>query len=181
MLKFNLLIFALILAPALLSAQTPNPAAGGTIANSSRGGVITGRVTDSQGEPVVEERIRVYRVDSASEARPVYVGTTPDMYVTDDRGVYRIFGLPLGRYLVSAGYLAREGPLIYPTPRFFYPQTFHPNVTDRAQAKVIEVTEGSESTGIDIILAEHKRSYDIYGRVVNADTGEPVAGVALSY
>ena len=72
MLKFNLLIFALILAPALLSAQTPNPAAGGTIANSSRGGVITGHVTDSQGKPVVEERIRVYRLDSAGEAQPVY-------------------------------------------------------------------------------------------------------------
>jgi len=181
MLKFNCSIFALILSPFLLSAQTPKPAAGGTVANPSRGGVITGRVTDSQEQPVAGERMRVNRLGRNGEARPVYVGTNPDMYTTDDRGVYRIFGLPPGRYLVSAGYLAQEGQFNFPTPRFFYPQTFHPNVTDKARAKIIEVTEGSESTGVDIVLAERKRSYDIYGRVVNDDTGEPVAGVALSY
>jgi hypothetical protein len=130
---------------------------------------------------VVEERIRVSRLDRNGEAQPFYVGTDPDMYTTDDRGIYRVHGLPTGRYLVSAGYLAQEGSFSYQTPPIFYPQTFYPNVTDKAQAKVIEVTEGSEFTGIDIVLAERKRSYDIYGRVVNADTGEPVAGVELAY
>lgn len=179
MLRFNRSIIALLLTPILISAQTPKSASDGAVAKPGRGGVIAGRVTDSQGRPVVEERMRVNRLTSGGEAQPFYVGNDPDMFMTDDRGIYPIHGLPPGRYIVSAGYLAREGSIGYSTPRFFYPQTFYPNVTDEARAKVFELTEGAEFTGVDIVLADRKRSYDVYGRVVDADTGEPVPGVSI--
>ncbi len=83
MLKFNFSIFALVLSPILLSAQTPKPPAGEAAAKSSRGGVITGRVTDSQGQPVVEEPVRVNKLDSRGGAQPFYVVADPDMYMTD--------------------------------------------------------------------------------------------------
>src|SRR5262249_15674952 len=44
-----------------------------------------------------------------------------------------------------------------------------------------EVTEGSETTGVDILVDEQKNSYSVYGRVVHADTNQPVTGVRIYY
>jgi Carboxypeptidase regulatory-like domain len=68
-----------------------------------RGGVITGTVLNSTGEPVIGVRVRAVMVRTAKgeATRP---GTTAfQEKTTDDRGVYRLFGLPSGTYLVSAG------------------------------------------------------------------------------
>lgn len=67
-----------------------------------RGGVITGTVTSSTGEPLVQAGVRAIMIrdangKSANSGR--FVGDRP----TDDRGVYRIYGLPAGTYIVSAG------------------------------------------------------------------------------
>jgi hypothetical protein len=53
-------------------------------------------------------------------------------------------------------------------------------VTQQSEAKVIEVSEGTEITGVDIVVAEAEKTYSIYGRVISADSGQPVAGVELS-
>jgi hypothetical protein len=72
------------------------------------------------------------------------------MLTTDDRGVYRIFGLPKSRYLLSAGGYSK-GEVGY------FQKTYHPNVTDQSQAKVVEVGEGEEITGVNINVAETKK------------------------
>ena len=46
---------------------------------------------------------------------------------------------------------------------------------------MIDVSEGFEATGIDIKMADAKKTYDVFGRVVNADTGQPMAGVRMSF
>ena len=61
-----------------------------------RGGVITGRVTDFSGKPVVEERMTV--TAATSNTGQPYVSNL-GMMTTDDRGVYRIYGLPPGRQI----------------------------------------------------------------------------------
>lgn len=70
-----------------------------------RGGVIAGRVADSQGRPANEETINLHRLDSRGKPQNFYwlYNMNYEMYRTDDRGVYRLFGLPEGRYLVSVG------------------------------------------------------------------------------
>ena len=75
-----------------------------------RGGVIAGRITDSQGRPVIEETITLSKRNRNNQPEN-YSTYTPsnDMYRTDDRGVYRIYGLPEGRYLVSVGYAQTRG------------------------------------------------------------------------
>ena len=108
-----------------------------------------------------------------------YYGPNFQMLQTDDRGVYRIYGLPEGRYLVSVGE-ARSGGTVRGGGGTFYPRTFHPDAPIEAKAKVIEVTEGSESTDIDITVPEVIRTRTVSGRVVNADTGQPVTGVEIS-
>src|SRR5437667_838747 len=69
----------------------------------TKGGVITGRLMDADGHPVIEERISLLSVDeNGAPTRQQFPRIyNSQMYQTDDRGVYRIFGLPAGRYKVS--------------------------------------------------------------------------------
>jgi hypothetical protein len=132
-----------------------------------RGGVITGRITDSQGRPVIEEGITLIKLDRNNKHQEFHL-FSPDnnMSRTDDRGVYRIYGLPEGRYLVSAGHgrVAR---------------VYYLRATIESEAKVIEVSEGSEATNIDITVSDPIETHNVYGRVVDADTGKPVDGVRV--
>jgi hypothetical protein len=145
-----------------------------------RGGVITGRVTDAQGRPLTDQGVAVTMIGKDGAKRPYNAGYS-DGYIIDDRGVYRVYGLPEGRYLVSVGFAPAAGRTFIQSGRTFYPRTFHPGVTDESEAKVIEVTEGSEKTGADISVGEVKKTCEIAGRVVNADTGQPAPGVELAY
>jgi protocatechuate 3,4-dioxygenase beta subunit len=145
-----------------------------------RGGVIAGRVADSQGRPVIEERVNLSKLDANNQPRGMfYYSPNFDMYQTDDRGLYRIYGLPEGRYLVSVGYAESPGSAIITSRREFYPRAFYPNGTSESEAKVIEVSEGSEATNIDITVTDPKQTQDVYGRVVDAGSGQPVAGVEV--
>jgi len=69
-----------------------------------RGGVVSGRITDENGEPAFGVSIRLLQVRTQFGERtyvPVSTtGSSTDM--TDDRGVFRLFGLPPGEYVVSA-------------------------------------------------------------------------------
>jgi protocatechuate 3,4-dioxygenase beta subunit len=144
------------------------------------GGVITGRVTSSNGQPLVEENVRLWRVDEGGKPQPFHTGYNYYMYRTDDRGIYRLYGLPSGRYLVSAGISPKEGTFAVSSGRYF-PQTYHPDVTNESQAKVIELSEGDEVTEVDISVGEAMKSFQIIGRVIDADNGQPVAGLQIQH
>ncbi len=67
-----------------------------------KGGVITGTVSRSTGEPVVVVPVLAYMIRD-SRGQPTRYGTPSQERTTDDRGVYRIYGLAPGTYLVAAG------------------------------------------------------------------------------
>src|SRR5215510_2043854 len=146
-----------------------------------RGGVIAGRITDSQGRPVIEESVTLHKLDQSGAAM-IYSPNGPhhEMYRTDDLGDYRVYGLPQGRYRISVGQDQKPGSVSLVWSELFYPRAFYPNVSSEAAAKVIEVTEGSEATNIDITVPDPKKTYNVHGRVVDAATGQPVPGVGLS-
>jgi hypothetical protein len=96
------------------------------------------------------------------------------MFQTDDRGIYRIYGLPAGRYILSAG-----GEWASGRGKRKYPETFHPDAMDWNQAKIIEVKEGAEVTDIDIRLGVGKNRYEAAGRVIDAATGQPLTQVSV--
>ncbi len=132
------------------------------------GGVITGRVTGSNGRPLVEEQVQLWSIDKNGTTQEISNRLIRKMLTTDDRGVYRIFGLPEGRYILSAGgYSKGEDGYVQ--------RTYHPNVTNKSQAKVVELGAGEESAGIDINVAEVEKTYSVSGRVMNADDGEPIS------
>ncbi|MBO0801418.1 MAG: carboxypeptidase regulatory-like domain-containing protein, partial [Blastocatellia bacterium] len=96
-----------------------------------------------------------------------------EMGQTDDRGIYRIYGLPAGRYLSYVGAIHNQA-------KHKYPKTFYPDTTDQKLAKIIEVKEGAEITGIDIHLGAAENTYEAAGRVVDATTGQPLAQVSVT-
>jgi len=145
-----------------------------------RGGVITGRVTDALGRPLIRHRITLDIIDQQGK-RYSYASRNARNEETDDRGVYRVFGLPPGRYLVSAGSSANRRTLPAATIGGSYLQVFYPGTEDESKAKAVEVTEGGEATGIDIALGRYEKGYTVTIRAVAADTGKAIAGLQCGY
>ncbi len=134
-----------------------------------RGGVITGRISDADGRAVVEEEIYF----SAIATRGVsYLRTVR----TDDRGVYRGFGIPPGRYIVAAG---KDSSASFGRVGFARQRTYYPRALNRADATVIQVDEGSETTNIDIVLGRQLPSYIARGRIIDGDTSQPLPNAHL--
>ena len=143
----------------------------------ARGAVITGKVTDDKDRPVIAAPVNAYKFDPDGNRQRLNLFNPMYMrWETDDRGVYRIFGLEAGRYLVAAGFDSSER-----RTSGGYRPTFYPGAADEAQAKVVEVEGGGEAANVDIRVAALAKGYVVTGRVVDADSGEPVPGVTVNY
>ena len=130
----------------------------------SRGGVITGRVSDDTGEPLAGLRVRVYRARMAKGYRRLEDVGAADY--TDDTGAYRIFGLPPGDYYVAAS--LRMAPLDSVVQTTYSP-TYYPGTGELAEAQRIRVELGSESTAIFPLLPvsarhRHRQRADLVWR-----------------
>src|SRR5262249_40754676 len=91
----------------------------------TRGGVITGRVTYEDGSPVIGAEISYTPEPIKDLSKPQFFFSTLrlELVKTDDRGIYRIYGLPEGRYNISLT-LSRR-----------FPQTvFYPGTADYTKA-----------------------------------------------
>jgi Carboxypeptidase regulatory-like domain len=112
-----------------------------------RGGIITGAVTNAAGEPLIVVPVRAWMTRDA-KGRPAKTPNTFFMeQTTDDRGIYRIFGLMPGTYVVSAGGAGfpqrfQLNPYAYDAP------TYAPSST-RDSATEVSVVSGEENN-IDI-------------------------------
>ncbi len=145
-----------------------------------RGGVITGRVREDDGSPVIGERIQLNAVGQQGNPRGFF-SDNPFMYETDDRGVYRLYGIAPGKYTVSVGEAMEEGSVRFGFGgRGYYSRTFYPGTTDASKATVIEIGEGTEVTNADIMLGRKSRSFTATGRVVD-ESGKPVAGAQVGH
>jgi hypothetical protein len=138
----------------------------------TQGGVITGRVTDAHGQPIVGEPIKVLPGPNTHAGTQAF---NPFPIMTDDRGMYRVYGLTPGHYRVSVG----GGPARFGGPRRHYPLTFHPDATDEARGVLVEVTAGGEAENIDISVGRPVKTFRAAGRVVSAETGQPIAGLRV--
>jgi hypothetical protein len=142
-----------------------------------RGGVITGKVTDADGRPVIEERLTIVPEDQANTRGQMFPPVISGGFQTDDRGIYRIYGIPAGRYKISVGLADENVSSTFRFGRVAYKRTFYPDASDPNDAKVIEVTEGTEATNIDITVGRNLPSFAASGKVVDGETGQPVVGL----
>jgi hypothetical protein len=146
----------------------------------TRGGVITGRVVDADGRPLIEERINLIPVDeNGALSRQQFPRYNYQMYQTDDRGVYRLYGVPAGRYKVSAG--DEPGTISGLRASGYYQKTYYPDATDPAKASVVDLNEGGEAKDIDISLGRRSVTYTVSGRIISADTGNPLPGISFGF
>jgi hypothetical protein len=149
-----------------------------------KGGVITGKALDSAGQPIVAAAVLAYRVRDG-EGRPINAGSSVWRGLTDDRGSYRIFGLPSGAYLVATDgsgetqITARDVPTYYPT-------------ATRDTAQEVSVTVGSEVQGIDIrhrgelghlvsgTVSGYAESRTVFGAGVGVELLQPATGFRVA-
>jgi Carboxypeptidase regulatory-like domain len=111
-----------------------------------KGGVITGTVTSQTGEPVVGVRVRAKMI-SDSRWLPFPYGVYVPERMTDDRGVYRIYGLPGGTYVVWAGGDSERSS--DPDPFDADVPTYAPASTHDTAAE-ITVRAGAETSNVNI-------------------------------
>jgi hypothetical protein len=144
----------------------------------ARGGVITGRVTDARGDAAAGVRVNMVRVRTL-DGRPVrevnrFMNSLERQ--TDDRGVYRNYGLLPGIYVVSAaGHYSQNS--FEAVAHSEEAPTFYPSTTRDAAAE-ITLHAGEELSDIDIRLRAD-RGHIISGTVVGI-TDASHAGQATS-
>src|SRR5688500_5867228 len=104
----------------------------------TRGAVITGKVTDTTGRAVTDERGRILPVQAHLRRLVSSIYPSINDIRTDDRGIYRAYGLPGGAYRVAVGD-PHFAALTSTSGRRSCPETFRPNATDEANAQLVEL------------------------------------------
>src|SRR5207248_330812 len=112
------------------------------------GGVIAGRILDEDGAPFTGATVQAMVLRPESDANTlVSVAVTR----TDDRGEFRLFGLPPGQYYVSA-----EDPAFHnvssPAGVLHYSPTYYPGTPAADQARPIAVRESGEAPRVEFKL-----------------------------
>jgi hypothetical protein len=141
-----------------------------------KGGVVTGTVTDAKGQPVVGAPISATPVSGVSGIAAYMFGTRT-VAETDDRGIYRLYGLPPGQFTIAAG---GGGPYSHFNVSGFELDvpTFYPSAT-RDTAVAVNVHAGEELSGIDIRY-RGLEGHTISGTVIGTLDNNSGAGNAIS-
>ncbi len=114
--------------------------------NLIKGGVISGSVLNSAGEPAVQIGVRAVMIRDARGEVPRFSGYQSQK-TTDDRGIYRLYGLVPGTYVVST--LSKPSFAEVLTPFDGEAPTYAPS-SSRDTAAEITVRPGEETSGVDI-------------------------------
>ena len=168
---------------------------------------ITGRVYDRNGDPVAYARVLAMQAWYHEGNRLL---DFVQVVHTNDRGEYRLFWLPPGKYFVAArpeaagtagatnfvntpdriGQFHEEVSTVPPITRTIqdnevvsetYELTFYGGQTNPLRAQAIDLRPGMTVPGIDIPLAAGTvRPRTIKGIVIDGATGQPAAGATIS-
>lgn len=166
-----------------------------------RGAVIAGTITDARGHALPGIAMHALELSAGGSA-------TPTSTVTDHRGMYRIFGLAPGDYLVAAiprlgpagGSMAITGDVVGVTDAeaqwartaasgtaasmpaagrpVAYAPVYFPGSPDIAAASVLTLPASEERSGIDMTVRIVPVA-TISGAIVD-DTGQPVSAATIS-
>jgi hypothetical protein len=127
------------------------------------GGVITGHVNDSEGEPLEGVHIELHAVGSSGAT-----GSPATSVMSDDTGAYRLFGLAPGRYSLVGKRSAQDE----------LAQCAACSV--QRWAGLITVDAGSEISGIDLRFAAEPISHASSGTASTEQARGSISGVVSS-
>jgi len=122
-----------------------------------KGSVITGTVLDENGEPAPQTSVRVMRFITSNGERTLSGSNSAN---TDDRGIYRVFGLMPGDYIVCA------------TPRNINMPDF-----GRMEEELRSLQTAAAQVNAEQAQALRERITSVQGSMPSAD-GEPPPGYA---
>lgn len=162
----------------------------GVTVRARRGGAISGKITYADGEPAVNVDVAVVRRANNQMVR-VLTGLNATALLslhTDDRGRYRISGVPPGEYVVSAAekntapkYKSNRG---YGMDAFFgsgdaLTVTYYGGSTNVVDALKLQVEANSELTDVDISLPD-MTPHTIRGSIIAKLDRIPLRGATVS-
>jgi hypothetical protein len=131
---------------------------------------ITGYVTDERGDPVDGARVELLVLRYAAGRRSL-VPADIHPRMTDDRGYFRLFGVPPGNYIVSAGVGSLGSDVAG------YARTYFPGSSVPAEARFVSLGAADDVSGIDFAL-ERAAIARVSGKLLDA-AGEPTMGGAV--
>ena len=156
------------------------------LVRARRGAVISGKVSYANGDPAVDHPVTVLR--RRGERYSMFwtnVSTMQAALLTDDRGMFRIMGLPEGEYIVGAtprlehGELVRDDSLEANMVGSSLAMIFYPSTPFATQATSIRVRAGEERAAVDITLGDQER-HRLSGVVRGRDDQRPVADAKVN-
>ena len=138
-----------------------------------RGAVITGRVTDENGEPLARVQVFTLLYPSAS-ARGQRTGPGAQ---TDDLGQFRLFGLAPGEFAVAAQasmntFVPPNAPPETDDDKTGFMTTYFPGTPDEAAAQRVRTRAGGETPGVEIHMVTG-RLFHVTGTVMDSQ-GRPL-------
>jgi hypothetical protein len=176
-----------------------------------RGAVVTGKLTDPSGTPLEDVSVTINEIRTLNGQ--VTLSTVPalasppsqapgSVAITDDRGMYRFFGLPAGTFVVSAsrvtgnplrtfeittpGEIAWAGtptgsPAASTQPPAGQPvghvPIYFPGTPDVSAAQILTLAAGDERGGVDFIV--DAVNFAKISGTVTGPSGQPAAGVQV--
>jgi Carboxypeptidase regulatory-like domain len=146
------------------------------VARRQKGGQISGRVTYEDGKPAANAQLTFL---NRNELRGRMVGPTKLTVLTDERGGYRIGGLPPGDYIVSARlqetrYVDKQGR----TYGGLVILTYYPSAVSRHSAVPVHVAAEEELSDINITLVK-RSTHTVGGTVVSRRSERRLAGLLV--
>lgn len=139
-----------------------------------RAGTIPGRIEDEDGTPLAGAQVDALSLRS-SDRRPGLLSAAQTS--TDDRGEFRLTGLPAGQYYVVArdAAFARAGD---DGGALRYPPTYFPGVIAAAEAKAVSVAAGGDSPRVEFRIRIIKPSH-VSGLLKTADKRALISGAVV--
>ena len=165
---------------------------------AKRGAAISGRIMYADGEAAIGVRVEILRkkdgqynavIPGLSEIFGAMFGGAAGGLKTDDRGVFRIAGLPAGEYVArvvenvshSDKKNGRDNEMMMLMG--FSPSsmvaTYYPNTDDVKKAEVIRVELGQEQPEINITIPD-RTFHTVSGIIINKATRQPVKNARIS-
>ncbi|MBA2340713.1 MAG: carboxypeptidase regulatory-like domain-containing protein, partial [Pyrinomonadaceae bacterium] len=164
---------------------------------AKRGAAISGRVSYADGDPAINVQIALMRKKDSRTARFLSNNIGAAMLLgmrTDDRGMFRVTGLPPGDYYVSASEPVVHGDagdgqsIAVPSMGMVMGgmgagdslvDTYYKDATSEKEASVIHVELGQEASDINFTLIE-RPTYRLRGVVRAKRGGRPVARARIN-
>jgi len=161
----------------------PGKGARGLLFRMTPWSVISGRITNEDGDPQAHVKVEALLRRMRDGKRQM---TGSGYAQTNDLGEFRIWGLRKGRYYVraekSSGEMAAPANSLVPggtEARVAYAPVYYPGTTEAAQAATVEVRSAEEAPGVNFILVP-THAFRVAGRVTIAVEGKSNRAVSLT-